>query len=112
MTNMECPPDIKELLKLLYNLSGSETEVMYYLCDKEARATEIADALEKDRSTVQRYLSKLRSAGLVERRSKVEKGKKGRYYIYTVPDKEKLKQKIKRRLDEWEENKLETLEDF
>jgi len=78
---MECPPDIKELLKLLYNLSGSETEVMYYLCDKEARATEIADSLEKYRSTVQRYLSKLRSAGLVERRSKVEK-KKERTLLY------------------------------
>jgi len=81
---MECPPDIKELLKLLYNLSGSETEVMYYLCDKEARATEIADSLEKDRSTVQRYLSKLRSAGLVERRSKVEKREEKDATIYTL----------------------------
>jgi len=109
---MECPPDIKELLKLLYNLSGSETEVMYYLCDKEARATEIADSLEKIglrfKGIFQNYV--LRDWWNVEARLK--KGKKGRYYIYAVPDKEELKQKIKQRLDDWEENKLKTLEDL
>jgi len=42
----------------------------------------------------------------------LKKGKKGRYYIYAVPDKEELKQKIKQRLDDWEENKLKTLEDL
>jgi predicted transcriptional regulator len=109
---MECPTEIKQLLKVLYNLSTSETEVMYYLCNNEARASEIAEELGKDRSTIQRYLSKLRTTGLLERESIVEEGKRGRYYIYSVPDKEEMKQKVRGRMKEWEEEKLEVLEDL
>jgi predicted transcriptional regulator len=109
---MECPREMKELLKVLYNLSGSETEAMYYLCNDEARASEIAEDLGKDRSTVQRYLSKLRSTGLIQRESKVEEGKKGRYYIYRVADKEKMKKKIEKRMEEWEDEKMDVLEDI
>ena len=109
---MECPTEIKQLLKVLYNLSTSETEVMYYLCNNEARASEIAEELGKDRSTVQRYLSTLRTTGLVKRESIVEEGKKGRYYIYSVPDKKVMKQKVKDKMDEWEEEKLEVLDNL
>lgn len=112
MITVKCPTEIKQLLKVLYNLSTSETEVMYYLCDNEARASEIAEELGKDRSTVQRYLSKLRTTGLVERESKVEEGKRGRHYIYKVPDKEKMKDKIKDKMDRWEKEKLKVLEDL
>ncbi len=107
---MECPTEIKQLLKVLYNLSSSETEVMYFLCDEKARASEIADELGKDRSTIQRYLSKLKATGLIERESVVEDGKRGRFYVYTVPDKQDMKEKVKKRMDEWEKEKLEVLE--
>lgn len=107
---MKCPTEIKQLLKVLYNLSSSETEVLYYLCDNEARASEIADELGKDRSTVQRYLSKLQSTGLVERESNVEEGKRGRYYVYSVPDKDKMKSKVKDRMQEWKQEKMDVLE--
>ena len=109
---MQCPGEMKELLKVLYNLSGSESEVMYYLCNNEARATEIAEELGKDRSTVQRYLSKLQSTGLVQRESKVEKGKKGRYYIYRIKDKKQMKEEVKQRMKQWEKEKMEVLEDI
>ncbi|WEL23462.1 helix-turn-helix domain-containing protein [Candidatus Nanohalovita haloferacivicina] len=109
---MNCPTEIKQLLKVLYNLSSSETEVLYYLCSNEARASEIADELGKDRSTIQRYLSKLQSTGLLQRESMVEEGKRGRYYVYSVPDKEKLKEKVRVRMDEWADEKLEVLEDI
>lgn len=106
---MKCPSEIKQLLKVLYNLSSAETEVMYYLCSNDARASEIAEELGKDRSTVQRYLSKLRTTGLVERESVVEKGKKGRYYVYSVPDKEEMKSKVREKMKEWEKDKLEVM---
>ena len=109
---MECPTEIKQLLKVLYNLSTSETEVMYFLCNNQARASDIAEELGKDRSTIQRYLSKLRTTGLVKRESVVEDGKKGRYYVYSVPDKKEMKSKVKARMDEWEEEKLEVLDDL
>ena len=106
---MKCPGEIKQLLKVLYNLSASETEVMYFLCNNEARASEIAEELGKDRSTVQRYLSKLRTTGLLERESVVEEGKKGRHYIYRVPDKEEMKDKIRDKMEEWEDEKMKVI---
>jgi predicted transcriptional regulator len=109
---MKCPREIKDLLKVLYNLSGSETAVLYYLCDNEAKASEIADELGKDRSTVQRYLSKLRSTGLLERESVVEEEKKGRSYVYSVQDREEMKEKIRERMKEWEDEKMEVLGDI
>ncbi|MFB6208245.1 MAG: helix-turn-helix domain-containing protein [Candidatus Nanohaloarchaea archaeon] len=107
---MKCPPEVKQLLKVLYNLSGSETQALYFLCEKEARASKIAESLGKDRSTVQRYLSKLRSTGLVQRKSRVEDGERGRYYVYSVPDKEEMKDEIQERMKDWEEEKMEALE--
>jgi Predicted transcriptional regulator len=109
---MKCPGEIKQLLKVLYNLSASETEVMYFLCNNEARASDIAEELGKDRSTVQRYLSKLRTTGLVERESVVEDGKRGRHFVYKVPDKDEMKNEIKNRMDEWEQEKVQVLEDL
>jgi predicted transcriptional regulator len=109
---MECPTEIKQLLKLLYNLSTAETEVLYYLCNTEARASEIAEELGKDRSTVQKYLSTLRTTGLLERESIVEEGRKGRHYVYSVPDKDNMKEKIRERMQEWEEEKLEVLDEL
>jgi len=109
---MKCPTEIKDLLKVLYNLSSSETEVLYFLCDNEARASEIAEQLGKDRSTIQRYLSKLRTTGLLERESIVDEGKKGRYYVYTVQDKEEMKEEIKQRLNEWQEEKVKVLNEM
>ena len=109
---MKCPTEIRELLKVLYNLTGSEAEVMYFLCNNEARASEIAEELEKDRSTIQRYLSKLRTTGLVRRESVVEEGKRGRFYVYAVADKEIMKNKIKRRMNEWKNERISALEDL
>lgn len=109
---MKCPGEIRELLKVLYNLTGSETEVLYYLCDNEAEASEIADDLDKDRSTVQRYLSKLRTTGLLKRESVVEDGKKGRSYVYTVPDKSEMKEEIHEKMEEWEQEKMSVLDEI
>lgn len=107
---MKCPPEIKDLMKVLYNLSSSETEVLYYLCNNEAKVVEIAEDLEKDRSTVQRYLSTLRTTGLIKRESKVEENKKGRYFVYRVADKDELKQKVEERMEEWKEEKFDKME--
>lgn len=109
---MECPPKLKELLKVIYNLSGAETEVLVEICKEDSRTSELAEKLGKDRTTVQRYLSTLATAGLVERTSVNEEGQRGRYYVYSVPDKERLKKKIRARLDTWEDERLEVLEEL
>ena len=107
---VQCPSEMKQLLKTLYNLSGSETEVLYYLCDNEGRTSDIAEELGKDRTTVQRYLSKLMGTGLLERRSETEGSDGGRYYIYRTTDKQELKQKVKDKMQRWEEDKIQVLE--
>lgn len=109
---MRCPPPLQELLETLYNLSPRETEVLTLLCDGEARIEEIAEELGKDRSTVQRYVSSLRAANLIDRRAVTTEGGKGRSYVYYVGDTDELKERIRDRLDEWEGQKLEKLDEL
>ncbi len=107
---MECPQEIKELMKTLYGFSPSESQVMTVLCEEDSlRVEEMAEILDKDRSTVQRYVSKLRAAGLIKRNSVTKEKGKGRYYVYHI-DKEKMKEKIRNKLDSWKKEKEEELE--
>ncbi|MFB6088398.1 MAG: helix-turn-helix domain-containing protein [Candidatus Aenigmatarchaeota archaeon] len=107
-----CPEDLKELLKVIYNLSSSEVEVLYYLCENsKKRVKGVAKSLKRDRSTIQRILNNLLSVGLIKRRSKTyEDNRKGRYYTYSIISKEKLKDKIKERVENWETSKIKVLE--
>lgn len=105
----ECPPELEELLKTLYNFSPQEATVLTYLCENEARIADIAEELGKDRSTVQRYISSLQAANLVSRRSVTTEKGKGRYFVYAV-DKEEMKQKVQERLESWAEEKRQAIE--
>ncbi|MDY6778776.1 MAG: helix-turn-helix domain-containing protein [Candidatus Nanohaloarchaea archaeon] len=107
---MQCPPELQELLKTLYNLSPQESELLTVLCEQEATVAQLADDLDRDRSTVQRYLDSLRTAGLIDRKSTPGKGGKGRTYIYMVRDRDDLKAQIRARLDEWVEERVQTLQ--
>ncbi|MFP4045703.1 MAG: ArsR family transcriptional regulator [Candidatus Aenigmatarchaeota archaeon] len=110
--NKTCPPELEELLKTIYSLSPQETEILSLLCEEDLRVKEIAERTDKDRSTVQRYISTLRSAGLVSRRSENNKKGKGRHFVYYIQDKDRLKRKIINRLEEWKREKMEILEDL
>lgn len=109
---MSCPPELHALLKTLYDLSPAESEVLATLCSGEARVEELAAKLGKDRSTVQRYISPLRAAGLVSRRPVGTDDGRGRAYTYYVEDKDVLKERVRERLQEWEAEKLAVLEEF
>lgn len=109
---MKCPPEIEELLGVLYNLTSQEAEILALICGEDRTVEDLCEELDRERSTVQRYVSSLRKADLVSRRSVTTDEGKGRYYIYTVRDKETLKEKVRDRLDEWVEAKRQRLEDF
>lgn len=111
LDNMKCPPEMQECLKVVFNLSKAESEVLYYICNNDCRITEMADDLEKDRSTVQRYVKKLCDYDLVQREGKTGESP-GRHFEYTVKDKDLLKSRIKERLDEWRDERLEDLEEL
>ncbi|MFB6076156.1 MAG: helix-turn-helix domain-containing protein [Candidatus Aenigmatarchaeota archaeon] len=106
-----CPEDLKELLKVIYNLSSSEVEVLYHLCgNSRKRVNIIAKSLNRDRSTIQRILNNLLSVGLVKRKTNTyDNNKKGRYYTYSTIDKKDLKNRIRKKIEDWETNKLNVL---
>lgn len=107
----QCPEELKELFRTVYKLSDSQIELFYYLCDKEEkRVNEIAEDLGKSRSTVQRLLKSLLSVNIIKRKSQTySSNKKGRYYLYSVVEKENLKEKLKERVNEWRDEKIEML---
>lgn len=109
-----CPVELKDLLGVIYKLSDSEIEVFYYLCSNEdKRVNGLADELNKSRSTMQRILKTLLSAGLVNRGSHTYPGsKKGRYYTYSLSDKEKLKDNMRDKIRNWKEKKFEVLSEL
>lgn len=109
VTDMECPPELRQCLKVVFGLSKAESQVMYYLCSHDARTSKIADDLGKDESTIRRYLKKLQDHDLVAREER-SGDEPGRYYEYGVADKPSLKDRIKQRLDEWRDERVEDLE--
>jgi predicted transcriptional regulator len=109
---MQCPPEIEDLLETLYNLTSQEAEILTFICGEDRTVEDLCEELDRERSTVQRYVSSLRKAGLVSRRSVTTEEGKGRYFVYTVKDKATLKQKIRERLDDWAETKRQRLEEF
>ncbi len=109
---MKCSQEIFDLLSTLYGFSPSESEVLTLLCEEDSmRVDEMAEKLGKDRSTVQRYVSKLNASGLLKRRSVSAENGRGRFYEYFI-DKKSVKKRVKRRLDAWTEDKLEKLENL
>ncbi len=107
---MECSQELKDLMKTLYNFSSSESQVLILLCEEEGmRIDEMAEKLGKDRSTVQRYVSKLQATDLVKRESVTTQKGKGRFFRYFL-NKEEVKKKILSRLEEWKKEKEEEVE--
>ena len=105
---MKCPYELEEVFKVVFNLSGSEIDILMHLCDSPGTPKEVSDAVEKDRSTVQRYLSNLMKTGLVDR-ERVEKEGKGRSFRYSV-DKEALRENVKEALEDWYEDRKDLID--
>lgn len=99
---MECSPELEELLEVVFNLSGREIDVLIALCGENLTVEDIAENIGRDRSTVQRYLSGLRKAGLVS------VSREGRKHVYSV-EKSVLKQQTLDRLDSWVAEKTESV---
>lgn len=99
---MECSPELEELLEVVFNLSGREIDVLIALCGENLTVEDIAENIGRDRSTVQRYLSGLRKAGLVS------VSREGRKHVYSV-EKSVLKQQTLDRLDSWVAEKKESV---
>jgi len=105
---MKCPYELEEVFQVVFNLSGSEIDVLMHLCDNPGTPKKISEAVGKDRSTVQRYLSSLMKTGLINR-ERVDREGKGRSFRYSV-DKEALRENVKEALEEWYEDRKDLID--
>jgi predicted transcriptional regulator len=101
-----------DLLSCLYNLKPIDMEVFLNVAKNEnATLTEIAEHVNRDRSSTHRCLSKLVSAGLVYKKSKTLKGG-GYYHVYNMADPFKIKEYAKKRVKEITESLASLIENF
>ncbi len=83
-----------DLLYCLYDLGDAEVEVLRQLAaGSEMTLDELAEGLERDRSTVHRSLSRLLSTGMCYRRTAGLKGG-GYFHIYGISDMGVMKRRI------------------
>lgn len=104
-------PEFRELLSLFYRLSVADIDVFFAVCPLGAvRVEEISDKMGKDKSTVQRCINRLYSAGLVTRESRCcIEGKKGRFFVYSVVSKDGLRDMLSLLLDKWYKNRQDVI---
>ena len=97
-----------DLLSCLYNLKPIDIEVLTAVAKKEnSTLDQIAQAVERDRSSTHRCLAKLITAGLVNKESK---GLKigGYYHVYSMVEATRIKQHAIQKVKEITES-LQTL---
>ncbi len=104
-------PEFRELLSLFYHLSVSDIDVFFSLCSLgSGRIEDISLKMGKDKSTVQRCINRLYSAGLVTRESKCcIEGKKGRFFVYQAVSGDELKGLLSLVLNKWYKNRQDVI---
>jgi predicted transcriptional regulator len=105
-------PDYLELFGLLFDFNELECkvyQVLHTLGSKEAG--ELAEKLNRDRSTVSRALNRLHEEGFVIRRRRVLRSG-GQAYEYTARNPRELRHRAHGRLEEWSDSAHESIEEF
>ncbi len=101
-----------DLLGCLYNLKSVDLAVFYEVAKREhATLDQIAEAVERDRSSTHRCLAKLVSAGLVHKQSRTLKGG-GYYHVYSIADPSQIKEQVRQRVKEITKSLAELVERF
>jgi predicted transcriptional regulator len=102
----------QDLLICLYNLKPIDLEILIATAkNPQATLDQIANAVQRDRSSVHRCLSKLLSANLVIKESKTLKGG-GYYHAYSMVEPEKIKEQTKIRVKEVTDSLNSLLDSF
>lgn len=101
-----------ELFSCLYNLKAIDLTVFYEVAKHEhATLDQISEAVERDRSSTHRCLSKLVSAGLVHKQSRTLKDG-GYYHVYSIVEPSQIKEQVKQRVQEITKGLEEMVEKF
>jgi predicted transcriptional regulator len=101
-----------DLLICIYNLKPTDIQVFQAVAiNQDATLDQIAAAVQKDRSSTHRCLSKLVSLNLVTKQTKTLKGG-GYYHAYSMLDPELIKKHAKLRVTEIIESLQALIESF
>ncbi len=101
-----------ELLSCLYNLKTIDLEVFLEVAKHpDATLDQIADFVQRDRSSTHRVLAKLITAELVHKQSKTLKGG-GYYHVYSAEEPAKIKEHSRQRVKEITESLEALIENF
>ncbi|HEX9261581.1 MAG TPA: helix-turn-helix domain-containing protein [Candidatus Bathyarchaeia archaeon] len=100
----------QDLLSCLYNLKPIDLEVFLQVARNEnATLDQIAQLVQRDRSSTHRVLAKLTSAGLIHKKTRnLRSG--GYYHIYSIAELSKIKEQARQKVKEITEG-LENLID-
>ncbi|GAA0667616.1 helix-turn-helix domain-containing protein [Natronoarchaeum mannanilyticum] len=105
-------PAFEDVMTCVFGIQDHETRTYLALHDRPGSTVEeLADALERDRSNVNRSLSTLLEAGLVEReRRLLDSG--GFVYQYTAVPLPEAKELLHDALDAWSETVHSAIDEF
>ena len=109
----------ERLFKCILGLNKTESKVLGYMFKNiDVRASEIADALKMDRSSIQRALKDLSALNLIERNSNSMKDyskdvkKQGYLYVYNAKNMDSIKLQLKKLLEKWYSSMLNYIENL
>jgi predicted transcriptional regulator len=101
-----------DLLSCLYNLKPIDLEVFLEVAKKDsATLDQVAESVQRDRSSTHRCLSKLVSAGLLHKKSITLKGG-GYYHVYSVVEPSKIKEHAGQKVKEITESLEDLIDTF
>jgi predicted transcriptional regulator len=105
-------PSFEHVLACVFGIQDHESRTYLALADRPgSTVAELAEALERDRSNVNRSLSTLMDKGLVERRRRLlDPG--GYVYQYTATPVPEAKEMLHGALDEWVERVHGVIDEF
>ncbi|GAB7093904.1 hypothetical protein JCM30237_10560 [Halolamina litorea] len=105
-------PDFRQVLSCVFGVQDHQSRAYLALLDRpESTVAELAEALNRDRSNVNRSLTALLEKGLVERnRRLLDPG--GYVYEYTAVPLPEAKAMLHEALDEWVESVHGRIDDF
>ena len=114
----------EQLFKCILGLNKTESKVFCYLLkNRDIRTSEIAQALEMERSSIQRALQILSMLKLIKRSSISMKDytqkqdledtkKQGYLYVYNAKNMDSIKNQFKKLLDKWHNSMLNYIENL
>lgn len=99
--------DDQDIMFEVFDLNDLQQEIFHELEDRQLTVKEVANKVDRNRSTVQRALQDMLDKDLLMREGKTDKTV---YYVYTTLPLDQLKRITIETLDEWHDQVKEKLD--